>query len=108
MRVEYELDCRRCLPNVIYSGLCEGEKENGAGEKKMLAVVDFFFAFFINSNFLSAAGNFFSLVSASKTLNFFHTEETKEFLYPEARAHKHVTHLPYNSKNQKSVALYLH
>ena len=28
--------------NVIYSGLCEGEKENGAGEKKMLAVVDFF------------------------------------------------------------------
>ena len=49
----------------------------------MLAVVDFFFAFFINSNFLSAAGNFFSLVSASKTLNFFHTEETKEFLYPE-------------------------
>jgi hypothetical protein len=34
-------------------------------------------------NFFSAAGNFFSLVSASKTLNFFHTEETKEFLYPE-------------------------
>ena len=32
--------------NVIYSGLCEGEKENGAGEKKMLALVDFVFAFF--------------------------------------------------------------
>ena len=49
----------------------------------MLALVDFVFAVFINSNFFSAAGIFFSLVSASKTLNFFHTEETKEFLYPE-------------------------
>ena len=37
----------------------------------MLALVDFVFAVFINSNFFSAAGNFFSLVSASKTLNFF-------------------------------------
>ena len=71
--------CRFCKPfeNVIYSGLCEGEKENGSDETKMLALVDFVFAVFINSNFFSAAGNCFSLVSASKTLKLFHTSETK-------------------------------
>ena len=53
------------------SGLCEGEKENGSDETKMLALVDFVFAVFINSNFFSAAGNCFSLVSASKTLKLF-------------------------------------
>ena len=74
--------------NVIYSGLCEGEKENGAGEKKMLAVVDFFLLFSLIPTFFQPQEFFFSLVSASKTLNFFHTEETKEFLYPEGGQNK--------------------
>ena len=45
--------------NVIYSGLCEGEKENGAGEKKMLAVVDFFLLFSLIPTFCQPQEIFF-------------------------------------------------
>ena len=45
--------------NVIYSGLCEGEKENGAGEKKMLAVVDFFLLFSLIPTFFQPQEIFF-------------------------------------------------
>ena len=46
--------------NVIYSGLCEGEKENGAGEKKMLAVVDFFLLFSLIPTFFQPQEIFFT------------------------------------------------
>ena len=45
--------------NVIYSGLCEGEKENGAGEKKMLAAVDFFLLFSLIPTFFQPQEIFF-------------------------------------------------
>ena len=47
------------LKYVIYSGLCEGEKENGAGEKKMLAVVDFFLLFSLIPTFFQPQEFFF-------------------------------------------------
>ena len=73
---------RQEAQNVIYSGLCEGEKENGAGEKKMLAVVDFFLLFSLIPTFCQPQEIFFHWFLLLKLWIFFIPKKQKNFCIP--------------------------